>query len=596
MSASTNKLKKMLHVARTSLQGLQELCETWTTHVDQFLDLGILDFFFNILSSEPIPWDICLDDIPVPYTGNNGSDAVAKRAQVAFCCLDRLAQIYNHGNQLPSQFHSSIMKGWPSLLCWSIFFINLKGLPKTKFLKISSLVGSTWAALIACDLAYFSHAVNDVPGAFELYSRVWVSAIDNPDERGDVTGIFYDLCRTRLLKGYDPVLDFFHASASTPSLAASTMLEKLLVPQDIQYPGLLLMKVAILVLFSELSAEFNDAVVRHGVVLKSVEFLRVFTNRAVFPQPSQSGWILAPLFTRITDWIHAGDGTTWMKRALRAGLTGKIVLSVQSCGQGPYLQDYFPVAENLLSYSILYSTHPHITPLLTNEGWREATLQSNWLPSPAVKSAFMQICVSLVQLNWRAEAIDKFAQQIVGCGNDNCELQNVRLSSYSRCYGIQYCSRLCQRRHWKIHRHFCREYTTKTTTQALSHTLIRNDRLNQCHTALDFLKKSPDIAQAMQEGKLVLDAGEAVILVNGEDQLSQPVFKIVPFRSSGLARAYGIAGSPTDAKLRRSSVFYDQSILEDSTRRRVHVDLSYSRDGGKYAMRIHTVVGVRLIQ
>ncbi|KAH8806611.1 hypothetical protein DL96DRAFT_1631178 [Flagelloscypha sp. PMI_526] len=168
-----------------------------------------------------------------------------------------------------------------------------------------------------------------------------------------------------------------------------------------------------------------------------------------------------------------------MKRAIKAGLFLQIVLSSRFCGEEPYIQDFLPVGKTLLAYPLTYSTHPNIKPWLM-DAYSQAMTECNFLPWPTVKAAFMKICISAVQIHLREKINDVFAQQTVRCGNDNCEFPDPLLRSCSRCFTVQYCSRLCQKEDWKVHKYFCREYVPNTATKIPSRTLILEDRLNQC--------------------------------------------------------------------------------------------------------------------
>ncbi|KAH8797783.1 hypothetical protein DL96DRAFT_1720865 [Flagelloscypha sp. PMI_526] len=84
-------LQNMIREARTGLQGLQKPFENWPTYTEQFLEMDILDFFFELLCSNNIPSDIPPDDVPVPHIENHCPNPIAARAQIAFRCLGRLS-------------------------------------------------------------------------------------------------------------------------------------------------------------------------------------------------------------------------------------------------------------------------------------------------------------------------------------------------------------------------------------------------------------------------------------------------------------------------------------------------------------------------
>ncbi|KAH8834478.1 hypothetical protein DL96DRAFT_495114 [Flagelloscypha sp. PMI_526] len=291
--------------------------------------MGILGFLFELLDSDAIPWDIHPDHVPVLNAKDHSADPMAARAQMGFHCLSRLCGKYCSANRLPIRFCRTIMQGWPSLLHWSTFFMNLSHISKPKFLIISDIVTDTWAILIDSNREYFIPRVIDMAGAFELYSRIWFSAINTPNEVGRASEVYYQLCAARGGRGDDPSLDFFRATATTPSIASSTLLSRLLIPQDLRNPILLDVKFAILIEFSVHSREFNDAVVRHGVVMKCIEVLGMLSDPSVSSNHHSFASIIILILRRLKDWIRAGDGTTWMKRALRAGLIRMTMFSVQ---------------------------------------------------------------------------------------------------------------------------------------------------------------------------------------------------------------------------------------------------------------------------
>ncbi|KAH8834475.1 hypothetical protein DL96DRAFT_1810738 [Flagelloscypha sp. PMI_526] len=587
------KLQNMLREARTGLQGLQKLLENWPTYTEQFLEMGILDFFFELLCSNNIPWDIPPDDVPVPYIENHSPNPIAARAQISFRCLGRLSASYSHLNLLPSRFCRTILKGWTSLLHWSTFFMNIVGIPKANSLKISGLVADTWAALINSNKEYFAQEVVAVPGAFELYSRVWFSAINNPNEDGTASKAYYVLCCARIERGDNPALDFFRANVTTPSVASSTILSRLFVLQDFRNPSLLCMKFIILMLFSDHSREFSNALVRHGIVLKSVEFLGMMNDPPLFSNPHLFSWIMPPFFKSLMAWIRAGDGTIWMKRALRAGLIRKTLLSLRFYGQDSRFQELAYEAKQLIKLPVIYCTHPRIQPIF-EQAYRDARACCDDLS--AQEDTFEETFQYAEQAAKETVTLDglTLAQLVSMCYNDDCQSRELKLRVCSKCCLVQYCSHGCQKRHWKIHRHFCRKYLPETATEIPATGLVREDRLNQCRQAVRFIQK-PEHALINQQ-----------IVTSGEDQLIVATyqvlpaftnrFTVVPFRSSDLAKAYGFTGNVEDFNWKRRSVVYDRNLLHDLSTRVVHIDLSSQRIDN-YAMRTHIVIGLdRLAQ
>ncbi|KAH8834476.1 hypothetical protein DL96DRAFT_1757199 [Flagelloscypha sp. PMI_526] len=578
---TTRNLKKMLHEARTSPQGLEILAKDWPTNAEQFLHMGILKFFFELLPSDAIPWDIHPDDVPVPHMDNSNADLVVSRAQTAFFCLGRLHAKYHHQNHLPNGFCSEVMAGWPSLLGWSTFFLNLTGIPKLKFRRIFSLIALTWAVLMNSNREYFIPEVNNVPGAFELYSRIWLSAIDDPNEDGLITSLYLSLCSARSDCGHNPALDFFQATRTTPSSASFVILSKCLIPQDLRHPILLDMKFSILVTFAKSSVEFNNSLVKHGIVLKSVEFLKMIGDPSAFSDANSVRFIFNSLLRGLTAWIRAGDGTTWMKRALQAGLIRSTLYSAQFFGE--YFQDIAPSVEILITTPLLYCSHPHIQPLI-DEAYGSARHCCDDLPPRFNKDRILGTFIY-------AEEVAKIPATLNDCTLTQAKLRcnNNDMPSYAFAQNVSLLN---------IAVVYVKNATGKfTATETPALRLIHKDRLIQCSKTIEFIRRSEETLKILDDWKLVPDADPAVIVAIYNDIPATPSLEFVPFRVSDLAKAYGFHGNPADFNWQCPSVVYDPQIFDDLSTRIVHVDLLFSRDSGKHAMRTHIVIGLdKLVQ
>ncbi|KAH8797784.1 hypothetical protein DL96DRAFT_1688384 [Flagelloscypha sp. PMI_526] len=100
-------------------------------------------------------------------------------------------------------------------------------------------------------------------------------------------------------------------------------------------------------------------------------------------------------------------------------------------------------------------------------------------------------------------------QLVSMCYNDDCQSREFKLRVCSKCCLVQYCGHECQKRHWKVHRHFCRKYLPETASEIPATRLIREDRLNQCRQTVEYLRK-PERALEFQQ--LVSDVENPVIV------------------------------------------------------------------------------------
>ncbi|KAH8834479.1 hypothetical protein DL96DRAFT_1676586, partial [Flagelloscypha sp. PMI_526] len=113
----------------------------------------------------------------------------------------------------------------------------------------------------------------------------------------------------------------------------------------------------------------------------------------------------------------------------------------------------------------MYCTHPRIQPLIA-QAYRDALPCCEDLPPQLLKDGFADT------FYWAEEVAKETAlsglpltQLVSTCCNDDCQFRELKLRICSKCLLVQYCSHECQKRHWKIHRHFCGKYLPETATE-----------------------------------------------------------------------------------------------------------------------------------